>query len=120
MQRAGSGMGKERFSGAAEPALSDVAAEPQQGDFSCPMQLRADSQRHLQCLLRVRDHSHFCSEIFPSLINAVLVLTVSLPYLSHLIFARSVLFCRNSYYTVKRVLCTQTHCTGRRQQPSRL
>lgn len=66
MQRAGSGMGKERFSGAAEPALSDVAAEPQQGDFSCPMQHRADSQRHLQCLLRVRDHSHFCSEIFPT------------------------------------------------------
>lgn len=86
IQRAGRGTGKEGFCGSAEPALSEVADEPQQGDYSCPIQLRPDFQRHLQCFcwesLTVHTSGLRSFQHQMSLINAVLVLTVNLPYLS--------------------------------------
>lgn len=87
IQRAGSGMGRETFSGSAEPALSEAAVEPQQGDFGCPVQLRPDFERHLQCLcwesVTIHTSGLRSFQHQMSLINDVLVLTVNLPYLSH-------------------------------------
>lgn len=101
-------MGRERFSGSAEPSLSEVVDELQQGGFSCPIQLRLDFQRHLQC----QSVTLAWFEIFPApnVTDKCCVRADSDPALPQpiLIFARG------------PVQYTQTYYTGRRQQLSRL
>lgn len=124
IQRAGSGMGKERFSGSAEPALSEVADEPQQGGFSCPIQLRPDFQRHLQCLCW-QSVALVWSEIFPTpnVTDKCCVSADSEPALPEPFSSLpGDLF---SFAGVVMTLTkwgpyTQTYYTGRRQQLSRL